>query len=416
MSQKSPWLSEFERVPNRLQVLRMLRDEGPVSRAEIARRLDLSRPTASRIVDALVEDGVIRCVGKSRPTGGRLGDLYTFRADAGVVGLELGTRQARAAVATLDGEIVRRIARPLSLETRHGVLPQLRDLVAQATNAPAMPTAVLAIGGAVPGVVHAARGYVDAANNFQGLNDRPLQGELEHLFGVPVTMDNDVNLAAIGECQFGCGRGHGNVAYLFVGRGIGAGLVLGGHLFRGAADAAGEIGNMVVDRSNLHERFGARGCLESVAGIDRLVTGARERGLPYETAEAVCEGALSGEPGAQATIHDTNEYLAAALINLVAVIDPDIIVIGGDLGELPHAEGLFVRPIERLMRRQVGGVPRMQLSSLQGDAALYGAVHAALGVALTAAGRSGTRSAASPKLGSAIPVLHPGFSLPERRG
>jgi len=382
---------ELKGVSNRRLTLQIIREEGPISRAEIARRLHLSRPTASRIVDALEQAGLITCTGKSQPTGGRLGELYSLREDAGyVLGLELGTREARVAIATLNGEIVSRTSRTLSLETHQSVLPQLSLLVTEAINRFAeRPATILSIGVAVPGVVHLTPipGYVDAAKVFLGLNDRPLRSELEHLFRVPVAMENDVNLAAIGECEFGCAQDCLNIVYLFVGRGIGAGLVLNGNLFRGSSQAAGEVGNMVIDRANLYKGFGTRGCLESFAGIDQLVAASEAPGSSFESVEAFCEAAFAGEPRAREVIRTMNEYLAAAMINLVAVIDPEMIVLGGDVSELPHAQELFAQPIEQLIRPHTGEVPHLRVSQLQGDAALYGALQAAIGVVLDAAGR-----------------------------
>lgn len=384
-------IPELKTVSNRRLALQMIREEGPISRAEIARRLQLSRPTASRIVDSLEQAGLIVSTGKSEPTGGRLGELYSFRGEAGfVLGLELGTREARIALATLNGEIVQRMARPLALETRQSVLPQLSLFMKEAIKQfSGNPASILAIGVAVPGVVHSApvSGYVDAAKVFVGLNDRPLRSELERLFRVPVTMDNDVNFAAIGERQFGCAQGLRNIVYLFVGRGIGAGLVLDGRLFQGSTQAAGEVGNMVVDRTNLHRNFGKRGCLESIAGMDQLVAESRAAG--YTSPEHCCERAIAGETAAQAIISIMNEYLAAAMINLVAVLDPEMVVLGGDLSELPHAETLFTQPVEAFMRRQLGNAPPVRLSNLLGDAALYGAVQAAIGAAMNIAGSDG---------------------------
>lgn len=374
-------------ISNRMLMLQMIREEGPISRAEIARRLRLSRPTASRIVDTLEQAGLIARIGKSQRTGGRLGELYSFRGDAGyVLGLDLGTREARVAIAKLSGEIVSRTSRSLHLETRQSVLPQLNRLVMDAIKQFVGNVAsILSIGVAVPGVVHftPVRGYVNDAKIFLGLNDRPLQSELEQEFGVPVTIENDVNLAALGECQFGCAQGLQNVVYLFVGRGIGSGLILDGQLFRGSSQAAGEVGNMVIDRSNLYQNFGRRGSLESLAGIDQLITTARTSG--YASPDVVCEQALAGDAQASAIISNMNEYLASAIINLVAVLDPEMVVLGGDLSELPHAETLFVQPLEQMVRKQLGNVSHVRLSQLLGDAALYGAIQAAIGTALNMA-------------------------------
>jgi glucokinase len=391
----TPWTSEGKiSVSNRTLTLQLLREEGPLSRAEIARRLHLSRPTASRIVDALERDGWIACSGKSQPTGGRLGELYSFREDAGfVLGLELGTREARAAIARLNGEMLTSVARSLELEEHERVLPQLRELVLQTLRRAEGHTPeprVLAIGVAVPGVVHSAPvpGYVDAANVFRGLNHRPLQRELEQLFGIAVAMDNDVNLAAIGEHLCGCAQGYRNVVYLFVGRGIGAGLLLDGQLFRGSSGAAGEVGNMLIDRVHLYHESNPRGCLESYAGIDRLVVASQALGDASPSAEQTCERAFAGEFRACEEIHTMNEYLAAALINLVAVVDPEIIVLGGDLAELPHAEELFLEPLRELLARHTSGSVRLTLSQLQGDAALYGAIQAATGIAFHSVGNA----------------------------
>lgn len=386
--------SEPQNISNRKLVLQIIRDAGPLSRAEIARRLHLSRPTASRIIDTLEQAGFITRIGKSLPTGGRLGELYSFREDAGfVLALELGTREARIAIANLNGEIVTRAPRILQLEARDTVLPQISLFVNDTLDHFSEPSAkILSLGVAVPGIVHltaeAGSGYIDAAKVFQGLNDRPLQRELEHLFHLPVAIENDVNLAAIGECQFGCAQGQKNVVYIFVGRGIGAGLILDEKLFRGNTEAAGEVGNMVVDRPHLYQTFGTRGCLEALASIDQIVAASKAAETSEGTdasVEAFCRQALAGESHARATINTIVEYLAVAMINLVAVIDPGIVVFGGDLSELPHAEELFVQPIAQLMKQHVGDNPQFRLSQLKGDASLYGAVQAAISEVLNTA-------------------------------
>ena len=352
MSQSVPWATEFHRVPNRIKVLQLIRAAGPLSRADIARGLQLSRPTASRIVDELMLEGMIETVGKSQPTGGRLGDLYTFRLDAGVVlGLQLGTQDARAALATLSGEILCQTARPLALEKRRSVLPQLRGLIAQTLDSSQHePKTVLAAGLAVPGVVNVSTGMVQSAPSvFPGLSDRPLMHELEQHLGVPVVMDNDVNFAALGEQHSGCAHGIRDIVFIFVGPGIGAGLILNGELLRGSSGAAGEIGHMVIDRESLYREHASFGSLESIAGIHYLLQAAQARGLPYETGAAVCEQAFAGNPRALQIVCELSEYLAAAVINTVSIIDPEVVVLGGDLAELPHAEELFVRPIEALI-------------------------------------------------------------------
>lgn len=370
--------------------MQLIHEEGPISRAEIARRLKLSRPTVSRIMDALEQANLIVCTGKSQPTGGRLGELYSFRDDTGfVLGLELGTREVRIAIATLNGDIVGRASRSLSLDTPATVLPELDSFVTGSlSHLMNQQATILSMGVAVPGVVHLTPnpGYVDAARVFPGLNNRPLRDELQRLFGVPVAMDNDVNLAAIGECEFGCAQAYRNSVYFFVGRGVGAGIVLDGNLFRGGAEAAGEVGNMIVDRASLYEKAGQRGYLESLISIDHLLSASSVSRNPYKSLETFCERAFTGDQQALEAIRAMNEYLAIAITNLVSVIDPEIVVLGGDLAELPHAAELFLQPVEQLIRHHVGDRLQLRLSQLQGDAALYGALQAAIGIVFDAAG------------------------------
>ncbi|WP_242527489.1 ROK family transcriptional regulator [Ktedonosporobacter rubrisoli] len=385
--------SDQHNISNKRLALQIICEVGPLSRAEIARRLRLSRPTASRIVDALEQAGLITSVGKSQPTGGRLGDLYSFREDAGcVLALELGTREARLAMAQLTGKIVTRATRVLELEARENVLPQVSLFINDTLNGLGkMRPKLLAMGVAVPGVVHlqATPDYIDAAKIFHGLNNRPLRQELEQLFQVPIAMDNDVNLAAVGESQYGCAQGQRNVVYLFVGRGIGAGLILNGTLFRGNTEAAGEVGNIVVDRANLYQRFGTRGSLEALASLDRLAEIADTASLPDGSLEDFCRSAFASAEQARALLGPLNEYLAAAIINMVATLDPGVVVLGGDLFELPYARELFMQPIEELLLPHVGKAARLEISQLQGDATLYGALQAAIDIALNVGAAGG---------------------------
>jgi predicted NBD/HSP70 family sugar kinase len=161
-----------------------------------------------------------------------------------------------------------------------------------------------------------------------------------------------------------------------------------GRLVKGSSQAAGEVGNMVIDRAHLYQAYGTRGCLESLASIDQLIAVAESSGTSYDSVEACCEQAFAGESQACNAVRTLNEYLAISIINLVAVIDPEMVVLGGDLAELPHVETLFVQPIEQLIRRHVGDTPKLCLSQLQGDAALYGSLQAAIDVVLNAAGKS----------------------------
>ena len=233
---------------------------------------------------------------------------------------------------------------------------------------------VRGIGLGVPGMT--ADGRVIAAPAL-GWLDEPVGERLQSRFRLPVVVENDVNLAALGEYGFGAAQGASSLICVAVGTGIGSGIVIDGRLHRGAHHSAGEIGYMVVDPAQMAASFSSAdfGAFEQLASGSGLAARARQL-LPDGTdtdgitAESVVAAALGGETWARQVVDETARTLAQGLTNVVAVLDPEVIVLTGGVMREP---ALFVEPISEHMRRLIPFQPRIVASTLGPRATALGA-------------------------------------------
>jgi glucokinase len=234
------------------------------------------------------------------------------------------------------------------------------------------------IGVGAPGITLHKQGIVTWANTLHWKNF-PLKTRLNELYPYPITVDNDVNLAALGELWFGAGQNVQNMVMVAIGTGIGAGIIIDGALYRGANEASGEIGNMLPGREFLGRNFEDFGALESVAsgtGIaDRaraVINGARNGdGLENLTSEDVFEAAKQGQDWACKIINETVDYLAIALANLTVSFDPELIVLGGGVS---LSADMLVQPILQRMQGTIPTLPKLVVSSLGLRAGVMGAI------------------------------------------
>src|SRR5829696_217670 len=290
---------------NRLRVIHALRDEGLISRADIARRTGLSRSTVSSLVADLQSDGLV--VERAEPghahgaQGGRPPILLSFDASAGAaVGVDFGHTHLRVAVSDLAGTILAERTRPL--DTDHDAyegLEMATELVVETlADAGAAREAVIGAGMGLPGPIFQippAHGTVGSSAILPGWIGMTAASELRRRLEIPVMVDNDANLGALAEAAFGAGRDAGDLVYLKVSSGIGAGLILNGRLYRGSAGLAGEVGHVLVDPNGIVCRCGNRGCLETVAATGALVDALRPTHGDDLTVAAMLEAARSGD-------------------------------------------------------------------------------------------------------------------------
>jgi predicted NBD/HSP70 family sugar kinase len=366
------------RAINERSVLVCIERQGPMSRASVARESGLSKPTVSLALSGLLEAGLVREVGRSRGGRGPSALLYELNPQAGwVVGIDVGRRWVRAAIADIAGTVVARRderARVASAGSLIGQIGEIaHDLAREAGLGWAQVTHA-AIGS--PGVFDRTRGLIRMAPNLPGWGRQGLVEAVRKVLGTNVTFENDVNLAALGEQAHGHGRGVRNFVYLSVGTGIGMGLIVEGRLYTGSTGAAGEIGYMPLgpDPSrSAHSRWGA---LEEAAAAAGMVRTARELGMrPPLSALKVFNAAHRGDAAARQAIALEAERLALAIATVTPILDPELVVLGGGIG---RNGDLLLGLIERELRRWSPFQPRVLTSALGDDGVVLGAVATAL--------------------------------------
>jgi predicted NBD/HSP70 family sugar kinase len=329
---------------NRQRVVTVLQERGPLSQAELARASGLSPATISAIVRELEAEQRVQRESSRRGAPLRLLPLPGF-----VLGFDYGHRHLRVAVADRTGRLLGESmkALPRDHDASTGVKAGLAMARKLLSDADATLGDVVASGVGLPAPVLGESHLVGSSSILPGWVGVHADERLAEAIGHPVWVDNDANLGALAEMTWGAGRGARDLVYLKLATGIGAGIVVGGGIVRGAAGTAGEIGHTTMDEHGDVCRCGNRGCLETVAGADtvlRLL--APVHGPDFRLQDAI-DAALAGDAGCRRVIGDAGRHIGVALANLINLLSPELIVVGG---ELAGAADLLLEP----MREAVG--------------------------------------------------------------
>jgi predicted NBD/HSP70 family sugar kinase len=346
---------ESLRERNRLRVIDALRTRGAISRADIARQTGLSRSTVSSLVGdlqaaGLVVERVAESAAPASPQGGRPPVLVALDQSAGaVIGLDFGHDSLRVAVADLSYAILAETYAELEVDTAaQDALDTAARLVDELIEEAGVERdRVLAAGMGLPGPIDRASGLVHSQPilpSWVGLNPA---GEMEERLELPVHLDNDANVGALGESTFGVGRGSHVMAYLRLSAGIGAGLVINGRPFRGARGIAGEIGHVLVDPQGPICRCGNRGCLETFVAGPALCELLRRSHGPL-TVPDLLRLVEEGDAGCQRVLADAGRVVGRAVADLCNYLNPDLVVVGGDLSV---AGDVLLEPMREAVRR-----------------------------------------------------------------
>jgi predicted NBD/HSP70 family sugar kinase len=324
------------REGNRTRVVDALRREGTASRSELVRATGLSRTTVGTVVADLLERGLAVEQPPAPEAAGRGRPAARVRLDAAAgaaVGIDFGHRHLRVAVADLSSHVL--AERWVELDVDHeadDALAAAVDLVDRVlVDAGIERGRVVGAGMGLPGPIDARSGTVGSSVILPGWSGVDARNALAHRLGLPVEVDNDANLGARAEAAYGAGRGCTDLVYVKVASGIGAGLVLGGRLHAGAAGIAGELGHIQVTPDGAVCRCGNRGCLESVAAVPallELLRPARGDDLGMRGLVRLLEG---DDPAARRVVTDAGRVLGRVLADLCNALNPQAIVVGGDL-------------------------------------------------------------------------------------
>ena len=350
---------------NRHAVLDLIRfTPGGISRAGIAKRIGLSRAAVSTLVNDLIETGIVRDAEQRTKTSGRPRTLLEINPEAGyIAGIDIGATHMRVILTNFGASAI--VEEEITINIANGpdfCIAQANDLLQRLLAGAGMDLSMLsAVGVGVPGPIDSEAGMVIAPPIMPGWDRFPIRDTLEDLWKRPVSVNNDAELGALGEWAYGAGRGARDLAYIKVGTGIGAGLLIDGRIYHGSTGSAGEIGHLTMENNGPLCSCGNRGCLEAFSGghaiakqaIETIQKGKRTQlGNTLQekiTAKDVAAAAQRGDLVAQQIMVEAGEHLGVAIAGLVNIFNPDMIVVGGGVAQIGD---LFLEPVRREVTRR----------------------------------------------------------------
>ena len=369
-----------------------------LSRTDLAEKMGLTRAAVSLIVNDLLESGVVQEAEVRSVPNGRPPVSLEINPTRGLVGaIDMGATHMSVAIADFTARILQEAEYSFNIkdgpkvclaEANQNLLNLLESQGLSLSN-------ISAIGIGVPGPVNTEAGMVVAPPIMPGWDRYPIRTSLEKMWGCPVTLNNDAELGALGEWAYGAGRGEKNIAYIKVGSGIGAGLILNQQIYGGTTGAAGEIGHLTIDENGPLCNCGNHGCLEAFAGghaiasQGQLLVQSGKRTLlaelPLEkiTAHEVAEAARRGDLPAQEILRRAGTFIGIAIAGLINLFNPSIVIIGGGVAQVGDIITTPIRQAvrERAMRASEQSV-RITTGMLGRRSLLIGAIVQAINVAI----------------------------------
>ncbi len=377
--------SEHAAEPNTNRVLRMVREARRISRIEIANRTRLSKATVSEIAGRLVDSGFLVPVGQgpAGSRGGRKRELLEFNPGAACVfGVDIERTRTDVAVTNLDATILRRssFTYPAGTSPKRVLKNLITALHALEAESKDIHQKTVGIGIGLPGVIDRDTGVIKVADTLQGWEGCDIAAELRKEFDLPVFIENDVKARTLGELIFGSGRHVRDAVYLWLGDGIGAGIVIGGRLHHGFTSSAGEIGyNGVVPSLSgpgtalLYNGQHDIGELLSESNILRALGGTRSA-VSSSTDDLIARLGRK-DKRAEQLLGEIGDVVGSLSITLVNMLNPEIIILGGDL--FWRSEQL-VNAVQQKVKSDILPVPanavRIAASALREDGVLLGSV------------------------------------------
>lgn len=357
------------REANRARVITVVQQRGSITQVELAGVTGLSAATISNIVKELSVAGVLSTTPTSR--SGRRAQLVTLARNLGLVaGIHFAERSLRAMLADVTQRVIAEQRLPLPPEHRaDSGLDRAAQLVEEMVDSVgAAMGEVLAVGVGLPAPVDVATGTVSATGVLRTWDGIVVPDVLGDRLGVPVRVDNDANLGALAETRLGVARGLRNVVYLRASHGLGMGVVIDGQVLHGRSGMAGELGHVVLDPEGIPCRCGNAGCVETTAGAAALLAGLHPVHGHLALRDVVAR-AQGGDVALEAVLADAGRRLGAALAMACTLLDPEMVVVGG---ELAHAGEILMGPLREVLHARVmpgsaGPVPVQQ--AMLGDQA-----------------------------------------------
>jgi len=321
------------------QLLELIRTSDGFTRSDLVEITGLARSTVTQRVDLLLAHDLVHEAGEAPSTGGRPPSIIRFNGEAGVVLVaDLGATHARFAVTTLDAAVLAESGIDMLISDGPDVVLDmtLKTFETLLQESGVADSRVRGIGIGVPGPINFAVGRPSDPPIMPGWHDYPIGDRFAERFGVPVLVDNDVNIMALGEFWSTDPR-PADMIFIKVGTGIGCGLIVDGHLHRGARGAAGDVGHIRIGDSQANCRCGNTGCLEAIAGGGALAAQLSEAGYDTKNSRDVVNLAGTGNAEAVAALREAGRKIGGMLAGVVNLLNPSVVVIGGDVAQAGQA-------------------------------------------------------------------------------
>jgi glucokinase-like ROK family protein len=365
-------------------IMETIQAHGPITRPEILRRTGLSFSTVLRVTEKLIQSGLVIEAGLEASTGGRRSTRLKLNdEDKVVIGVDMGGTKIFSGLIGLSGNILTKLKVDVDKSSPQSSLDQLYEMISQLVlKTKELNVDLIGIGVGVPGITDTEMGKILLSPSLKW-RELPLKSMLSERFQLPVVIENDVNMMALGEYGYGVGRKIRNMVLIAYGTGVGSGIIIDGSLYRGSTFSAGEIGHMVPGRNFLHKNYEySFGALEVVSSG----TGIAQRGSEYieKTSQIHPEGlttkdifdyARKGESWALQMVDEVIDYITISVANTVVLLDPEAIIFSGGIF---NSADLLLDPIKERLKGLIPMQPKILLSELGPQAAIMGAAHQVL--------------------------------------
>ena len=371
-----------------------LRKNEPISRADIARNLSISRPTVSRVVETLIEYNYVVETEKIKTSGGKRPIQLKINPNKDyVLGIDLGKERIKIALTNFNGEIIKnfqgfKISDKLNISEK--MISEIKKILSEYNQGKILKqpkVKAMCIG--VPARIDVNTRKIISSPIYKSWENLNLKEILSNEFGIPVYIENDVILSALGEQHYGEGKKFKDVIFIEISKGIGAGIIADNRLFRGSNGTAGEIAFTILGAENLDFKIKKKGFLEKFVSVENIkkkaikeikkgrktiISDMVKNDIEKIEPSLVCKAATRGDELANDIITEMVNFLSIGIINLILIQNPQVIVLGGDICNLPKISKLIVEPIiERIKRLIPFEIPKIKLSSLGEDVGVIGA-------------------------------------------
>jgi N-acetylglucosamine repressor len=393
--------SELQFKINQSIIFNYLRENSPISRAKISQDLKISAPAVSRIIEKLINENYVLETEKQETKSGKRPTLLALNIDKGLVlGIDLGGEKIRMSLMNYGGNIVRKYSGPEILDNLDiedvlkkeisGVFDDCGKNKLNYSNPPEIQSICIAI----PADVDPISGKIISASLYGNWRNINLKEKIGSMFDIPVFIENNVNLAAWGEKNYGRGKNFSNIVFLEISNGIKAGIIIDNFLLKGENGYAGEIGFTIANTENLGFKVINKGFLEKFASVTSIrnkavksikegerssILNIADNNINKIDSALVCEAAMKGDKLANEIIENIVKLLSIAMINLILIMDPKIIILGGYIFNLPYKNDLFLGPIKNYIEKSIPfKIPEIELSELGDDATIMGSCFMAI--------------------------------------